>query len=156
MLCPIGNYLPQFYSMNSRCPGPWNSLCKWSLPWNHPPWECAPDPQGLAKEGLFAKGLDRVWTWELGRWHTCMCGSSQWIHTLELGVWDEKRGIGLEPGQLSACCQVLVNFEESKNSKCNPGLLGHYEDTFVKVRELNIFNILLIGFIFLNIYIYGM
>lgn len=42
-------------------------------------------------------------------------------------------------------------FEKSKNSKCHLGLLGHDEDIFVEVRKLNVFNILLVTIIFLNI-----
>lgn len=40
----------------SRCLGPWNSLCKWGLS-----CEYAAYAQGMAKEGLFAKDMDRVY-----------------------------------------------------------------------------------------------
>ena len=44
-------------------------------------------------------------------------------------------GTGVFTRMHATCRRVLVNLEESKNSKGKPGFLGHYEGVFVKVRE---------------------
>lgn len=56
-------------------------------------------------------------------------------------------------GLLKTCVPPCFGelFKKSKNSKCHLGLLGHDEDIFVEVRKSNIFNILLVAIIFLNI-----